>query len=102
MPPSKRGLGGSLFSSSALPSSRYEKGVQDDVMEEGDADVGRREEMGGKDHPMFVSSFARAGLTQITKPMSPIKRGVFQDKKVPSPGRYYTFYFLHYLDSIFQ
>ena len=89
MPPSKRGLGGSLFSSSASPSSRYEKGVQDDVMEEGDADVGRREEMGGKDHPMFVSSFARAGLTQITKPMSPIKRGVFQDKKVPSPGRHY-------------
>ena len=100
MPPSKRGLGGSLFSSSSLPSSRYEKGAgtQDDVMEDGD--VGRREEMSGQDHPMFVSSFARAGLTQITKPMSPIKRGVFQ---VPSPGRHVTiFYCVHDLHSIFQ
>ena len=68
-----------------------------------DGDVGRREEMSGQDYPMFVSSFARAGLTQITKPMSPIKRGVFQDKKVPSPGRHVTvFYYFDDLNTIFQ
>ena len=87
MPPSKRGLGGSLFTSSVMPTSRFDKDVTvDDIMEDRD-DVRKREAIKRTEPSMFASSFVRPGVTQIAKPMSPMRRTVFQDRKAPSPGK---------------
>ena len=87
MPLSKRGLGGSLFTSSAIPASRYERDViGDDDMDTRDDGARKREEIRRTEPSMFTSSLVRQGVAQVPKPMSSMRRTVFQDRKAPSPG----------------